>query len=332
MDIINMYMVSGEQVTLKDYDQKREVYEIKYRDKEGIKTKQLYADTKEFKEAFETYEAKLERVFASVKKDVEPFFQKAYLKRNLIASPGYLAFILSLAFSAFQPPEVIGIPVLLGGIAVGGASFILANAPIISKGYTIDNVKRYVTDENVSKAFENIFKKLYFAKKIGKKYSEVFAEIDRKTQLEEEKSKKLEQQKRAQEARNRRKERDFLEYQGLSLEDRKRYYRLAKLTPREHFKPDTPSFIRRENELFDEQDKNFKEFAIKEFGNEEEKRKSTKQNQGIQITSLNPSIMTTNTSQYRVYRTSVQKEVARYKRALREMQPQTNEEKNTIRR
>ena len=29
MDIINMYMVSGEQVTLKDYDQKREVYEIK---------------------------------------------------------------------------------------------------------------------------------------------------------------------------------------------------------------------------------------------------------------------------------------------------------------
>ena len=42
--------------------------------------------------------------------------------------------------------------------------------------------------------------------------------------------------------------------------------------------------------------------------------------------------MTTNTSQYRVYRTSVQKEVARYKRALSEMQPQTNEEKNTIRR
>lgn len=121
MNITNITKISGEKVKLKDYDSKREVYEITYKDLEGnTRTMQVYADSLKFKDMLDSYRDKLSKVLAVVKKDIKPFFNRVKKRRNILAIPLYVYALAVIVFFCMQPPEIIAMPFLVSLFPVGG--------------------------------------------------------------------------------------------------------------------------------------------------------------------------------------------------------------------
>ncbi len=263
MNITNITKISGEKVKLKDYDSKREVYEITYKDGDGNnRTMQVYADSLKFKDMLDSYRSKLSKVLAVVKKDIEPFFKKIINRRNKLAIPVYVYAGAVIAFLCMQPPEILAMPFFVSLFPVGGI-LMAVNKDI---EYTISNVKKYVADENVVNAFLKVCKQLGYVNKINNELAPTFerlAEVEaREERTLEESRKKTETQLR----KNEQKQTDYINYLKLPEKERRRYYEMSKYRRVEkEFRPDVPSFMREETDYRIRRENNYREFARREF-------------------------------------------------------------------
>ena len=263
MNITNITKISGEKVKLKDYDSKREVYEITYKDGEGNnRTMQVYADSLKFKDMLDSYRSKLSKVLAVVKKDIEPFFNRVKKRRGKWATPLYVYAGLVIVFLCMQPPEILAMPFFVSLLPVAGI-FMTVNQDI---EYTISNVKKYVDDENVVNAFLKVCKQLGYANKINNELTPTFERLveeeAREEKTLEESRKKVETQLR----KNGQKQSDYIDYLKMSEEERKKYYEMSKYRRVEkEFRPDVPSFMREETDYRIRRENNYREFARREF-------------------------------------------------------------------
>ncbi|MCI5701479.1 MAG: hypothetical protein MR266_01710 [Erysipelotrichaceae bacterium] len=263
MNITNITKISGEKVKLKDYDSKREVYEITYKDLEGnTRTMQVYADSLKFKDMLDSYRDKLSKVLAVVKKDIKPFFNRVKKRRNILAIPLYVYALAVIVFFCMQPPEIIAMPFLVSLFPVGGI-LIAINEDI---DYTINNVKNYVADENVVNSFLKVCKQLGYANKINSELAPTFKKLMVESEAEERTLEESRKKAETQLQKNEQKQSDYIDYLKLPEKERRRYYEMSKYRRVEkEFRPDVPSFMREETDYRIRRENNYREFARREF-------------------------------------------------------------------
>lgn len=263
MNITNITKISGEKVKLKDYDSKREVYEITYKDLEGnTRTMQVYADSLKFKDMLDSYRSKLSKVLAVVKKDIEPFFDKVKKRRNKFALPVYLATIPVFFTLVLQPPELIAMALSFYLLFAGGVALAI-NQDI---EYTTSNVKNYVADENVVNSFLKVCKQLGYANKINSELAPTFKKLMVESEAEERTLEESRKKAETQLQKNEQKQSDYIDYLKLPEKERRRYYEMSKYRRVEkEFRPDVPSFMREETDYRIRRENNYREFARREF-------------------------------------------------------------------
>lgn len=263
MNVTNITKISGEKVKLKDYDSKREVYEITYKDGEGNnRTMQVYADSLKFKDMLDSYKNKLSKALAVVKKDIDPFFKKIINRRNKFALPVYLATIPVFFILVLQPPELIAMALSFYLLFAGGVA-LAVNQDI---EYTTSNVKKYVDDENVVNAFLKVCKQLGYANKINNELTPTF---ERLAEVEAKEERTLEESRKKTETqlhKNEQKQSDYIDYLKMPENERRKYYEMSKYRRVEkEFRPDVPSFMREETDYRIRRENNYREFARREF-------------------------------------------------------------------
>ena len=263
MNIIDIYKTKKEDIRLKNYEG-RDVYTYVYIDENKQKKEiQCFADTENFMNALNEYEKHLKKVELRINKDIINYFAQVKKKRNKIAMPFYIIGGAAILLACTKPPEIIGIPLFFGGWGFVFGPLMIANADI---EMTEDNIKKYVPDQNVIKAKEEIDKKLQFVKSLKNKYQPQVLSKLQKEKEEIEKSNKIMQELEKQKEQNIMKEEDYLDYVKLSEEDKLKLKKKAKsirnIQIYSKFLPDVPSFIARSFDREDTKIRNFLEFAL----------------------------------------------------------------------
>ncbi len=189
IDIIGIYEVDGDKITIKDYDKKRDVFEIKYKNKEtnSIETKQLYADTLEFSDVLELYEEKLTKMLKNVNEKIKPYFKSIETTKFMLLVPLFFVAYVSGLFTLYVPVEKI--------ISIFWKSAILSffvGIPIAETKFYYSPfwVKKYVKNEDLVKSFTKIYNQLTRIKSIHSYYQNVFIALYKKKIKEEKKARK----------------------------------------------------------------------------------------------------------------------------------------------
>ena len=263
MNIIDIYKTKKEDIRLKNYEG-RDVYTYIYIDENKQKKEiQCFGDTENFMNALNDYEKYLKKVELRINKDIINYFAQVKKKRNKIAMPFYIIGGAAILLACTKPPEIIGIPLFLGGCGFVLGPLMIANADI---EMTEDNIKKYVPDQNVIKAKEGIDKKLQFVKSLNKKYSQQIASSFQQQKVEMENFKNARKELDAKQKQNILKEEDFLEYTKLSKQEKlqlkKRAMSIKNIQDYKPFKPDVPVFLAASIERDNIRKRNFLEFAL----------------------------------------------------------------------
>ena len=263
MNIIDIYKTEKEDTRLKNH-QERDIYTCVYIDENKQKKEiQCFADTENFMNALNEYEKHLKKVELRINKDIINYFAQVKKKRNKMAIPFYIIGGAAILLACTKPPEIIGIPLFFGGCGFVFGPLMIANADI---EMTEDNIKKYVPDQNVIKAKEEIDKKLQFAKSLKDKYQPQVLSNLQKEREEIEESNKIMQELEKQKEQNIMKEEDYLDYIKLSEEDKlklkKKAESVTNIQTYSKFSPDVPSFMARSFNREDIKIRNFLEFAL----------------------------------------------------------------------
>lgn len=263
MNIIDIYKTKKEDIRLKN-EEGKDVYTCVYIDeKKQKKVFQCFGDTERFINALEDYEKHLKKVELRIDKDISKYFAKVIKKRNIIASPIYVLGTAAVIIACAKPPEIIGLPLFLGGFSSIFGSLIIANKDI---PINMDNIKKYVPDQEVVKAKERLDKKIQFAKSLKNKYNPQVLSNLQKEQEENERLDRINKELEKQKEENIMKEEDFLDYVQLSEEDKLKLKKKAESIKNNQayskYSPDMPNFIARSLKREDIKIKNFLEFAL----------------------------------------------------------------------
>ena len=263
MNIIDIYKTEKEDIRLKNH-QGRDVYTCVYIDENNKKNEiQCFGNSENFINALNDYEKHLKKIELKINKDIINYFAQVKKKKNKMAIPFYIIGGAALLLTCTKPPEIIGIPLFLGGCGFVFGPLMIANADI---EMTEDNIKKYVPDQNVIKAKEEIDKKLQFVKSLKNKYQPQVLSNLQKEREEIEKTNKIMQELEKQKEQNIMKEEDYLDYIKLSEEDKLKLKKKAKsirnIQIYSKFLPDVPSFIARSFDREDTKIRNFLEFAL----------------------------------------------------------------------
>ena len=263
MNIIDIYKTEKEDIRLKNH-QGRDVYTYVYIDENNKKNEiQCFGNSENFINALNDYEKHLKKIELKINKDIINYFAQVKKKKNKMAIPFYIIGGAALLLACTKPPEIIGIPLFLGGCGFVLGPLMIANADI---EMTEDNIKKYVPDQNVIKAKKGIDKKLQFVKSLKNKYQPQVLSNLQKEREEIEKTNKIMQELEKQKEQNIMKEEDYLDYIKLSEEDKLKLKKKAKsirnIQTYSKFSPDVPSFIARSFDREDTKIRNFLEFAL----------------------------------------------------------------------
>ena len=263
MNIIDIYKTEKEDIRLKNH-QGRDVYTYVYIDENNKKNEiQCFGNSENFINALNDYEKHLKKIELKINKDIINYFAQVKKKKNKMAIPFYIIGGAALLLTCTKPPEIIGIPLFLGGCGFVFGPLMIANADI---EMTEDNIKKYVPDQNVIKAKEEIDKKLQFVKSLKNKYQPQVLSNLQKEREEIEKTNKIMQELEKQKEQNIMKEEDYLDYIKLSEEDKlklkKKAESIRNVQTYSKFSPDVPSFMARSFNREDIKIRNFLEFAL----------------------------------------------------------------------
>ena len=260
MNVININKV-GEKVEEKD------VFEITMVDEKGFQIKKrISGNTLIFKDMLANYENYLQRTYDEIMNKIKPFFES---NEKGIKRMGTVSFFIIMILMSFLTliPETTAVFTFM---ALMIPCFLSFTAMAYKIDYTKENVKKYVSDEELKKLYVEFSKKLSWVQKLQKEYAFVFNKIvedEKKEKLEE---RRIENQKEEQIRKNHRKEKDYLDYLNLPYSERRKYYP-ERRRPGLNDEPPLPDFLIERNN-------NYREFARREF---EPKR-------DVFITSVNP--------------------------------------------
>ena len=263
MNIIDIYKTKIEDIQLVNHEG-RDVYTCVYIDNNNQKKEfQCFGDSEKFLNALEDYKNHLKKIEVEIIQEIEIYFNKQSKKRNIMISPLYVLSAISVLLSMTKPPEIIGIPMLFGGLALGVTSMMVANRDI---KLNMQNVQKYVSDQEVIEDFKKIEKNLQLVKSLNKKYSQQITSSFQQQKVEMENLKNARKELDAKQKQNVLKEEDFLEYVKLSeqekLQLKKKAMSLKNIHNYKTFKPDIPSFLATSTEREDIRMRNFLEFAL----------------------------------------------------------------------
>lgn len=261
MNVININKV-GEKV------EEQDIFEITMIDGKGYQIKnRISGNTLIFKDMLANYENYLQRTYDEVMNNIKPFFES---NEKSIKKMGKVSFLIIVALTSFLTliPETTAVFIFM---VLMIPCFLSFSAMAYKIDYTNENIKKYVSDEEIKKLYVEISKKLSWVRKLQKEYASVFNKIiedEKKEKLEE---RRIENQKEEQIRINHRKEQDYLDYLKLPYSERRKYYPERRRRPVLNEEPPLPDFLIERNN-------NYREFARREF---EPKR-------DVFITSVNP--------------------------------------------
>lgn len=261
MNVININKV-GEKV------EEQDIFEITMIDGKGYQIKnRISGNTLIFKDMLANYENYLQRTYDEVMNNIKPFFES---NEKSIKKMGKVLFLIIVVLTSFLTliPETTAVFIFM---VLMIPCFLSFTAMAYKIDYTNENIKKYVSDEEIKKLYVEISKKLSWVRKLQKEYAPVFNKIiedEKKEKLEE---RRIENQKEEQIRINHRKEEDYLDYLKLPYSERRKYYPERRRRPGLNEEPPLPDFLIERNN-------NYREFARREF---EPKR-------DVFITSVNP--------------------------------------------
>ncbi len=213
------------------------------------------------------YENYLQRTYDEVMNKIKPFFENNEKGIKRMGTVSFFIIMILMSFLTLIPETTAVFTFMVLMIPC----FLSFTAMAYKIDYTKENVKKYVSDEELKKLYVEFSKKLSWVQKLQKEYEPVFNKIiedEKKEKLEE---RRIENQKEEQIRINHRKEKDYLDYLKLPYSERRKYYPERRRRPGLNEEPPLPDFLIERNN-------NYKEFARREF---EPKR-------DVFITSVNP--------------------------------------------
>ena len=261
MNVININKV-------KENGLEKDIFEITMIDEKGYQIKnRISSNTLIFKDMLDNYEKYLQLTYDEIMNNIKPFFENNEKGIKRMGTVSFFIIMILMSFLTLIPEETA----VFTFMALMIPCFLSFTAMAYKIDYTKENIKKYVSDEELKKLYVEFSKKLSWVRKLQKEYAFVFNKIIEDEQREKLEEKRIEKEHEEQIRINHRKEKDYLDYLKLPYSERKKYYPERRRRPVLNEEPPLPDFLIERNN-------NYREFARREF---EPKR-------DVFMTSVNP--------------------------------------------
>ena len=178
MNVININKV-------KENGLEKDIFEITMIDEKGYQIKnRISSNTLIFKDMLDNYEKYLQLTYDEIMNNIKPFFENNEKGIKRMGTVSFFIIMILMSFLTLIPEETA----VFTFMALMIPCFLSFTAMAYKIDYTKENIKKYVSDEELKKLYVEFSKKLSWVRKLQKEYAFVFNKI-----IEDEQREKLEE-------------------------------------------------------------------------------------------------------------------------------------------